>query len=68
VNAWFNMVKEKKFFRKQANKADEAAGRTSDPERAAGLKALATAFRSQADALKRKKLKQKKRKGRNASS
>jgi hypothetical protein len=55
------MVKERKFFRKQANKAEEAAGRTSDPERAASLLALATAFRSQADALKRKHFKQKKK-------
>jgi hypothetical protein len=60
-------VKEKKFFRKQASKAEEAAGRTSDAERAARLLALATAFRSQADALKRKGLKQKKKKGRKAS-
>jgi hypothetical protein len=58
------MVKEKKFFRKQANKAEQAAGRTSDPERAAGLRALATAFRTQADMLKRK---QSKTKGREPS-
>ena len=63
------MVKEKKFFRRQAERAEQAAGRTSDPERAEGLRALATAFRVQADAikgqkLKQKKLKQKRRKGR----
>jgi hypothetical protein len=58
------MVKEKKFFRRQANKAEQAAGRTSDPERAAGLRALATAFRTQADALKKK---QPKTKGRTPS-
>jgi hypothetical protein len=55
------MVKQKKFFRKQADKAEQAAGQTSDPERAADLRALATAFRSQADVLKRK---QKEKKGR----
>jgi hypothetical protein len=49
-----HMVKEKKFLRKQADKAEQAAGQTPDPERAADLRALATAFRSQADALKRK--------------
>jgi len=38
------MVKEKKFFRRQAEKAEQAAGRTADPERAEGLRALATAF------------------------
>jgi hypothetical protein len=55
------MVKEKKFFRKQANEAEQAAGQTADPERAADLRALATAFRSQADALKRKQLRKKER-------
>jgi hypothetical protein len=53
------MVKEKKFFRKQADKAERAAGKTSDPERAADLRSLATAFRSQADVLKRKHLRKK---------
>jgi hypothetical protein len=56
------MVKEKKFFRRQAEKAEQAAGRASDPERAEGLRALATAFRQQADALKAKNSKQKKKK------
>jgi hypothetical protein len=46
------MVKERKFFRKQANRAEEAAGRTSDPERAASLLALATAFRSKQTPLR----------------
>ena len=55
------MVKEKKFFRKQADKAEQAAGQTPDPERAADLRALATAFRSQADVLKQKQLKKKER-------
>jgi hypothetical protein len=49
------MVKERKFFRKQADRAEHAASRTSDPERAANLRALATAFRSQADIIKRKR-------------
>ena len=56
------MVKEKKFFRRQAEKAEQAAGRTSDPERAEGLRALATAFRVQAEALKGKSLKKKSKK------
>ncbi|WP_172842563.1 hypothetical protein [Bradyrhizobium erythrophlei] len=49
------MVKQTKFFRKQADKAEQAAMRASDPDRAAGLRAVALAYRSQADVLKRKK-------------
>jgi hypothetical protein len=49
------MVKETKFFRKQARKADQAAARASDSELEADLQALARAYRSQADVLKRKK-------------
>ena len=57
------MVKETKFFRKQAAKADLAAGRARDPEIATGLRAMAAAYRSQADAIKRsKKLKKLKKK------
>lgn len=55
------MVKEKKFFRRQADKAERAAGQTSDPERAEGLRALATAFRHQAEAIKGRKKATKKR-------
>ena len=51
------MVKETKFLRKQAKKAEHAARQASDPERAAGLRALASAYRGQADTLKRKKKK-----------
>jgi hypothetical protein len=49
------MVKETKFFRKQARKADAAAFRASDTELEADLRALAQAYRSQAEILKRKK-------------
>jgi hypothetical protein len=56
------MVKETKFFRKQAAKADLAATRAGDPEIAAGFRAMAAAYRSQADAIKKsKKLKKKRR-------
>jgi hypothetical protein len=53
------MVKETKFFRKQARKADAAAFRALDAEVEADLRALARGFRSQADALKQKKKNQK---------
>ena len=53
------MVKETKFFRKQARKADAAAVRASDTELEADLRALAQGYRAQADALKRKKKNQK---------
>jgi hypothetical protein len=49
------MVKETKFFRKQAAKAQRAAEQTLDPGVSAGLRALALAYRSQADALKKSK-------------
>jgi hypothetical protein len=49
------MVKDTKFFRKQARKANQAAARASDSEVEADLHALARAYRSQADVLKRKK-------------
>jgi hypothetical protein len=54
------MVKEAKFFRKQADKAEQAAGRISDPDTSDNLRALAAAYRSQAEAIKRNKKKQKK--------
>ena len=47
------MVKEAKFFRKQADKAEQAANRLANAEVAESLRALATAYRSQADAIKR---------------
>jgi hypothetical protein len=49
------MVKPIKFIRRQADKAERAAGKASDAERADGLRALATAYRSQAHVLKQKK-------------
>jgi hypothetical protein len=49
------MVKQVKFLRKQADKAARAAERASDPDRVAGLRAMALAYQSQADVLKRKK-------------
>ncbi len=55
------MVKETKFFRKQAAKADLAAARARDPEIATGFRALAAAYRSQADAIKKSKQLKKKR-------
>jgi hypothetical protein len=47
------MVKETKFFRKQARKADAAAVRAPDTELEADLRALARGFRAQADARSR---------------
>lgn len=56
----YPMVKKTKFYRKQADKAEQAAGLASEPEVAARYRALAIAYRSQADVLERKKLKRKK--------
>ena len=54
------MVKETKFFRKQAEKAERMALATSDEEASQSLSNLAQAYRSQADALsENKKLKKK---------
>jgi CHASE3 domain sensor protein len=47
------MVKETKFFRKQAEKAERMALATSDEEASQSLSNLAQAYRSQADALKK---------------
>jgi hypothetical protein len=56
------MVKETKFFRKQAEKAERMALATSDEEASQSLSNLAQAYRSQADALsKNKKLKKSKK-------
>jgi hypothetical protein len=49
------MIKEVKFFRKQAEKAERMARATSDEESSQNLANLALAYRSQADALKKKK-------------
>ena len=47
------MVKEAKFFRKQADKAEQVASRLANAEAAESLRALATAYRSQADTITR---------------
>jgi hypothetical protein len=49
------MAKEVKFFRKQAEKAERMARAASDEEASQSLTNLAQAYRSQADALKRRK-------------
>ena len=54
------MVKETKFFRKQAAKAERMARAASDAEISERFLTMAKAYRSQADVLKAKKLKAKK--------
>jgi hypothetical protein len=54
------MVKETKFFRKQAAKAERMARTVSDPEVSASFLNMAKAYRSQADVLKAKKKARKK--------
>jgi hypothetical protein len=49
------MIKETKFFRKQAEKAERMARATADEEASQSLANLAMAYRSQADAPKRSK-------------
>jgi hypothetical protein len=49
------MVKEAKFYRKQAEKAERMSRALSDTEDAQNLSALARAYRSQADMLKKSK-------------
>lgn len=48
------MVKQSKSLKKLAAKAEQAAARYDDPEISGEMKALATAYRSQADIVKRK--------------
>jgi hypothetical protein len=55
------MVKDIKFFRKQADKAERMARAISDVEASESLSNLAKAYRSQADALKAKRKSGKKR-------
>ena len=55
------MVKETKFFRKQAAKAERMARSVSDAEISQRFLNMAMAYRSQADVLKAKKLKAKKK-------
>jgi len=49
------MVKATKFFRKQADTAERMARASSDEEVSQNLSNLALAYRSQADALKKRK-------------
>jgi hypothetical protein len=49
------VVKEAKFFRKQAEKAERLSRALSDTEAAQNLYALAQAYRSQANMLKKSK-------------
>lgn len=53
------MIKEAKFFRKQAQKAERAARAPFDEESSQNLSNLALAYRNQADALKKSKKKKK---------
>jgi hypothetical protein len=59
-SAEMTMVKETKFFRKQAEKAERMARATSNEEASESLSNLAQAYRVQADALKRSKKTKKK--------
>jgi hypothetical protein len=54
------MIKETKFFRKQADKAERMARAISDEETSQNLSNLAQAYRSQADALKKSRVKKNK--------
>jgi len=54
------MVKEGKFFRKQAEKAERMSRAFPDRDDAQSLHALAQAYRSQADMLKKSKKPKKK--------
>jgi hypothetical protein len=58
------MVKEAKFFRKQAAKAERIARTVLDTEISERFLSMAKGYRSQADVLKAKKLKGKKFKAR----
>ena len=57
------MVKESKFFRKQAEKAERMARAVSDAEISQSFRNMAKAYRSQADMLKSKKAMAKKKPG-----
>jgi hypothetical protein len=58
------MVKEAKFFRKQAAKAERMARTASDAEISESFLNMAKAYRSQADVLKAKKSGKKRRRRR----
>jgi hypothetical protein len=55
------MIKETKFFRKQADKAERMARATSDQDTSQSLSNLANAYRSQAAALKKNEKKSRKK-------
>ena len=55
------MVKETKFFRKQADKAERMARSASDVEIAQNFLNMARGYRAQAEGLKAKKKAEKKR-------
>ena len=55
------MIKETKFFRKQADKAERMARATFDQEASQSLSNLADAYRSQAAALKKNEKKSRKK-------
>jgi hypothetical protein len=60
------MMKEAKFFRKQADKAERMARAASDIEVSEGFLNMAKAYRSQAEVLKAKQKSGKKRRRRPA--
>jgi hypothetical protein len=62
------MVKPTKYLRKQAVKAETAASRVNDPEISTEMLAMASAYRSQADILKRNKKADKKRRGKTSGA
>jgi len=47
------MVKESKFLRKQARKAEKRAETTGDAETADDMRKLASAYRAQADVIRK---------------
>jgi hypothetical protein len=55
------MIKETKFFRKQADKAEQMARAAPDEETSRNLANLASAYRSQAAALKKNEKKSSKK-------
>jgi hypothetical protein len=55
------MIKETKFFRKQADKAERMARAASDQDTSQSLSNLANAYRSQAAALKKNEKKSRKK-------
>jgi hypothetical protein len=62
------VVKPTKYLRKQAVKAETAASRINDPDISTEMLAMANAYRSQADMLKRNKKADKKRRAKTSSA